>query len=94
MTDRQSDDAKFLSIPYSLFFGSPICEIHTAIGNSLPGDTPRPLTFTGRCQALGRVGRYRPYVVWASIHVPMRYGLRFYVGSPYHIGSASAHSAT
>ncbi len=53
-----------------------------------------PLTSIGRCQALGRVGRCRPYLVWALLHVSMWYGLRFYIGSPYHLGPASAHSAT
>ncbi len=48
-----------------------------------PGGPPRPLTSIGRCQALGRVGRCRSYVVWALL----------LCGSPYHVGPASAHSA-
>ncbi len=61
-----------------------------AIKISPPRYIPRPLTSSGRCQALGGVSRCRPYMVWASLHVPM---LRFYVGSPYHVGPASAHSS-
>ncbi len=49
--------------------------------------SPQPLTSVGRCQALGGAGRYRPYVVWASLQVSMWYGRRFYVGSPHHIGA-------
>ncbi len=62
--------------------------------NAMKMLTLGPLTFIGRCQALGRVGRCQPYAAWALLHVSMWYGLRFYVGSPYYLRPASAHSAT